>query len=218
VGDPGKDQTDSLRLLSHLFIAKGIPGAPFWLHMTLSHYFKLTTVESGPGGLRACFGGRVRYLGVRYLAMPLEKFFAVGWKDFADSDPVYYLGTSELLAYYIFLGEGGRHLPKLPIIFRASGQGIPGPQIMADTFPGMTLAQIDHRIYDFRSSVSEQRVLGRCPVGLPISPDRAPDDSAPAESPMSPQEIDQLMQALKRLPHGDRYPPYYPPEMVGLKS
>jgi hypothetical protein len=47
---------------------------------------------------------------------------------------------------------------------------------------------------------------------------RDTDDSAPAESPMSPQEIDQLMQALKRLPHGDRYPPYYPPEMVGLKS
>jgi hypothetical protein len=212
------DLTESPRLLSHLFIAKGVPGAPFWLHMMLSRYFQVTGVQSGPAGLRACFGARRGYQGASRVRMPLDEFFTVGWKEFPGADGVRYAGTTYLLANYIFHGDGGKHLEKLPLIFRAAGQGIPGPKILADSFPDMTPAQIDQRIFDFGSSVSEQKGLGQCPLGIPIVAERAPDESAPAETPMASQEIDQLIQALKRLPHGDRYPPYYPPEMVAPKS
>ena len=206
-------------MLSYLFVAKGIPNAPLWLHVGLAQYFQATTVQSGPGQLHACFGASRRYLGSSFRAMPLEKFFALGWKEYPRAEVPYYLGTANLLMNYIFHGDDGAHLPKLPAIFRAAAQGTPGPQIMAEVFPGMTLAQLGQRIYDFGGSISEQR--GRavsCPLPIPIPPDRAPDESIPQESPIAPQEIDQLMQALKRLPHGDRFPPYYPPEILGAPA
>jgi hypothetical protein len=211
--------TESPRLLNHLFVAAGIPGAPMWLHEMLERYFVTTSVESVQGNLRACFGARRRGLPTYFVAMPLERFFAIGWKEYANSEGGgEYASTAYLLGNFIFHGDAGAHLAKLPVIFRAAGQGTPGPQIITDNFPGMTLAQLQQRMTDFASSVSEQKKLGRCPLPIPISPDHRPDESSPVESPMAPQEIDQLIQALKRLPHGDRFPTWYPAEMVAPKS
>ena len=118
-----EDRTESPRLLSHLFIDKGIPGAPFWLHMMLEQFFQHTGVESGPAGMRACFGGRLGYRSFQRTTMPLDRYFAVGWKDFPSTDGPSYLGTSYQLGQFIFVSEGGKHLDKLPVIFQAAGAG-----------------------------------------------------------------------------------------------
>jgi hypothetical protein len=201
----------STRLLAHLFLNKAVPGAPLWLHQSLAAYLGTAAIQSGQGRWRACFGFHAS-LDSRLYQMPLDKFFAVTWEQYPEAGPGFFIGTGRLLMDYIFHGEKGAHLPKLPAIFSAAGQGMRGPDIMAATFPGVSLEELGKRISDFKGSQTEQRERGLiCPLPVPIDAAHIPDESDPQESPFPTPDIEQLMAALKKLPHGDRFPAWYPP-------
>jgi hypothetical protein len=200
--------------LSHLFLHKVVPNAPLWLHEGLAMYFAQSRVGSSDGKWLACYGADRQ--AVQIIRQPLDKFFTIGWKDYASSEPGYYRGTGLLLMDFLFHGDKGAQLQKLPGVFAAAAQGAPGPQIMSVTFPGMNLEQLGQRIYDFKSSDGETRQRNlMCPLPIPVIADKLPDESSPQETPANHQEIEQLMQALKQLPRGDRMPSWYPPEIVG---
>jgi hypothetical protein len=204
----------AIKLMSHLFLDKAVPNAPLWLHQGLATYVMSTQVQSGDARWRACFGF-TQALDTRFFRMPLDKFFAVTWQAYSQSEPGFFLGTGQLLMDFIFHGDRGAHLSKLPAIFAAASQGVPGPQIMAATFPGMNLDQLGERLSGFKGSQSEQLERTQmCPLALGIPAEKVPDESDPVQTPVPPQEIDQVMAALKRLPHGDSFPSWYPPEML----
>lgn len=215
---PATDHQTSTRLLSNLFIHKVVPNAPLWMHESLSGYFSTAVVQAGKGQWRACFGVPMP-LGVRFFQMPLDRFFSISWQAFPTSDPGFYRGTGRLLMDYIFHADGGAHLEKLPAILASAAQGTPGPQIMASSFPGVSLEQLGQRISDYKGSQKEQRERGfNCPLPMPIEASQVPDETSPQESPVSPEEMKQLLDALKKLPHGERFPMWYPPEVVGVTS
>jgi hypothetical protein len=200
--------------LSHLFLLKVVPNAPLWLHEGLAMYFAQSRIGSSEGKWLACYGANRQEMQI--IRQPLDKFFTIGWKDYASSEPQYYRGTGLLLMDFLFHGDKGVYLEKLPTVFSATAQGTPGPQIMSAIFPGMNLDQLGQRIYDFKSSGGETRERNlMCPLPIPVIAEKLPDESSPQETPANPQEIEQLMQALKKLPHGDRFPSWYPPEIVG---
>jgi hypothetical protein len=210
----GTSNDYALAMLSHLFVNKAVPGAPLWLHEGLSLYFSHTAVQAGGGQWRACFGLQSP-LDLRYMQMPLDKFFAVTWRSYPETGPKFFTGTAVLLMDFIFHGDGGAHLKKIPAIFAAASQGVSGAEIMASTFPGVSLEQLGARIADFKGSQIEQRARGiMCPLPMPIAPEQVPDESAPQESPVPSQEIQQLMLALHKLPQGHRLPPWYPAEVI----
>ena len=213
----GQGMSSAAALLTHLFLHKVVPNAPLWLHQSLAQYFKRVVVQEGDGKWMACFG-RVARLGGGFFRMPLDKFFAVTWQSY-PVEPGYYLGTAQLLMDFIFHGDGNAHRAKLPAIFAATVQGIPGEKIMASTFPGVSFEQLGERLSGFSNSVGEQRERGLfCPLPIPIAPDRLPDESAPQESPVPAAHVEQLMAALRKLPHGDNFPSWYPLEVLGLGS
>ena len=116
---------------------------------------------------------------------------------------------------FIFHGDNGAYFGKVPSILEAVAHGTPGPQIMATTFPSMTLEQLGKRIADFKGNSVEQSQRGlRCPLPVWIRPDRLPDERDPREEAVAPQEIARLRAALDRLPHGDRLPSWYSPEKL----
>jgi len=206
----------STALLSHLFVHKVVPNAPLWLHEGMAMYFQQSRIGSAEGKWLACFGASWSPMGDKYIRLPLDKFFAVSWQDYANSEPGFYRGTGLLLIDFLFHGDKGAYLNKLPNVFAMAAQGTPGPQIMSVTFPGMNLAQLGQRIYDFKASGEEQRQRDvMCPLPIPVPAEKLPDESSPQETPANPQEIEQLLQALKRLPQGDRLPNWYPPEVLG---
>jgi hypothetical protein len=204
-------------MLSHLFLNKVVPNAPLWLHEGMAMYFSKSTIGSANGKWITCFGANASIEGsAQIIRLPLDKFFAIGWKDYASSNPQYYRGTGVLLIDFLFHGDKGAYLDKLPNMFAATSQGMPAPQIMAATFTGMSLAQLDQRIYDFKVSGGEQRQRDvMCPLPIPVQAEKLPDESTPQEKPDAVPEVEQLLQALKQLPQGDRLPSWYPPEIVG---
>jgi hypothetical protein len=206
----------SAGLLSHLFIHQVIPHAPLWLQQGLRQYFETVALQHGDAGWRACFGYKVTLVGTRgTFRMPLDRFFAITWPEYDKSDPWFYLGTATQLMEYIFHADGGAHVAKLPAIFAAAEQGMPGAQIMAATFPGTTLDQLGAAAYDLSRSVESKRRRSKCALPVVLDPSQFPDETEPQLTPTSAQEIDQLLAAVKRLPHGDRYPGWYPPEILG---
>jgi hypothetical protein len=213
MGEAGLGTT--MRLLSHLFVHRVVPNAPFWIHSGMAGYFASTGMQRGNGRFRACFGV-VAPLDARFFQMPLDRFFAIGWRDYDHSDPSFYDGTARLLMDFIFHGDSGAHRAQLPAIFGAAARGQSGPQIMAATFPGMNLEQLGRRISDFKGSHREQMERGlMCPVPADIAPDRRPDTESPREAPVPPGVVAELLAALQKLPHGDYYPSWYPPEILG---
>ncbi len=209
----GSSNAYALGMLSYLFVNKAVPGAPLWLQQGLSTYFSRTAVQAGKGQWRACFGLQAP-LEARYFQMPLDKFFATSWSEYAGTAR-FFDGTAGLLMDFIFHGDGGAHLTQVQAIFAAASQGVSGAQIMATTFPGMTLPQLGARISDFKGSQIEQRQRGiMCPLPVPIAPEQVPDESDPHESPVPAEEIQQLMVALHKLPQGERLPIWYPAEVI----
>jgi hypothetical protein len=205
----------SISLLSHLFVYKVLPTAPLWIHESMATYFSNTSMQRGGGHFQACFG-TVAPLDARFMQMPLDQFFSIGWRDYDHSNPSFYNGTARLLMDFIFFGDKGAYREKLPGIFAAAARGTPGPQIMKETFPNMNLDQLGRRIADFKGSHQEQMERGlMCPLPAPIAPEKFPDRESPREAPINPADVDQLMAALKKLPHGDYYPSWYPPEILG---
>jgi hypothetical protein len=204
-------------LLSHLFLHKIVPNAPLWLHDGMAMYFGKSKIGSTEGKWVACFGGNATIEGsAEIIRLPLDKFFTLGWKEYASSNPTYYRGTGVLLIDFLFHGDKGIYLEKMPSVFAAAAQGMPGPQIMAATFPGVSLDELGQRIYDFKASGGEQRQRGAiCPLPLPVPADKLPDESTPQEKPDSVAEVEQLLEAVKKLPQGDRLPAWYPLEIVG---
>jgi hypothetical protein len=204
-------------MLTHLFLNKVVPNAPLWLHEGMAMYFSKSKIGSADGKWVACFGANASIEGsAEIIRLPLDKFFAIGWKDFASSNPQYYRGTGVLLIDFLFHGDKGVYLEKLPSVLAAVAQGTPGPQIMAATFPGMNLEQLGQRIYDFKASGGEQRERGQiCPLPIPVAADKLPDEASPQEKPDNVAEVEQLLEAVKKLPQGDRLPSWYPPEIVG---
>ncbi|HEY0713662.1 MAG TPA: hypothetical protein VGF45_13365 [Polyangia bacterium] len=206
----------STALLSHLFLHKLLPNAPLWLHVSLAEYFSRVTVKHGDGRWVACFG-QAAPLDVRFFRMPLDQFFSISWQDYANSNPGFYRGTAHLLMDFVFHGDQNAHRAKLPAIFGAVAQNMSGPAIMAATFPGMNLEQLGERLSSFKGSQAEQLERDRmCPLGVPIQPNKIPDESELNETPISPKEIEPLMLALKKLPQGDKFPSWHPPEVLGL--
>jgi hypothetical protein len=215
VMDRGVDTAYSMSLLTHLFLYQAVPNAPLWLHQGLSRYLSNALVKAGQGHWQACFG-LPPVLEGRFYQIPLARFFAVTWDQYAEAGPSFMSGTGRALMDYIFHADGGAHLQKVPAIFSAASRGVTGPEIMAATFPGVSLEQLDERISGFHGSQTEQRSRGMlCPLTIPIPPDRVPDESSPLESPVPPVEIDNLIAALKKLPHGQGLPVWYPPAVPG---
>ena len=212
---PAIDHYTSTYVLSYLFVHQVMPNAPLWLQQSLASYFGSAVVQAGKDRWRACFGFP-QPLNTRFFQMPLDKFFANTWHDFPDNNPSFYQGTGLLLIDYIFHGDSDAHRNKLPGIFAAAARGTPGPQIMSEAFPNMDLKQLGQRISDFKGSQREQRERGVvCPIPMPIDNNNAPDESDPQESPVAKEEIESLIAAIKKLPHGPRFPSWYPLEIVG---
>lgn len=205
---------NSTALLSHLFLHKLLPNAPLWLHVSLAEYFSGVSVKYGKDRWVACFG-QAAPLDVSFFRMPLDQFLAVTWQDYAQSNPSFYRGTGQLLMDFLFHGDKGAHRGKLPAIFKGVANNMSGPEIIAATFPGMTLEQLGERLSGFKGSQAEQLERDRmCALGVPIPPEKIPDDADLTEIPISPQEIEPLMTALKKLPHGNKFPSWYPPAVL----
>jgi hypothetical protein len=206
----GVDTSYSMSLLTHVFLYQAVPNAPLWLHQSLSRYLSNALVKAGQGRWQACFG-LPPALESRFYQIPLARFFTVTWDQYAEAGPSFMSGTGRALMDYIFHADGGAHLQKIPAIFSAASRGVTGAEIMAATFPGVSLQQLDERISSFHGSQTEQRARGMlCPLPIPIPADRVPDESSPSESPVPPAEIENLIAALKKLPHGEGLPVWYP--------
>jgi hypothetical protein len=199
-------------LLSHLFLHQVVPNAPLWLHQAMAQYLRTATVQQGGGTWRACFGfqtGRVRYF-----QLPLQQFFAIPWTDYprqADS----YDDTARLFSDFLFHGDGGAHRPKLVTIFAGAARGHPAPEIISKLFPEVTLDQIDRRLADFKASPRDLHDRGTdCPLPLPIPASAIPDEFTPRDTPLPTADVDELLAALQKLPHGNSFSAWYPPEVL----
>ena len=51
-----RDEGVAKRQMAHLFIMKGVPGAPLWLQVGLGHYLSKFRVHHWGGYWQACFG------------------------------------------------------------------------------------------------------------------------------------------------------------------
>jgi hypothetical protein len=220
VMDKDEEAVKSMDLMSHLFLHKAVPNGPLWLHQSLSTYLHNILIQEVGGKWRVCFGVVGQWDYRRIFRMPLDRYFSITWRTYAESEPNIYTGTGRLLMEFIFHGDGGVHLSQLPKIFVAAVQGVPGPQIMDMIFPGLTLEQLGERIAAAKNVGRTERTRDAmmCPLPLTIPDERRPDHTSAKETAAHPEEIAQLMTALKRLPHGDRYPSWYPPEISGTST
>jgi len=203
----------SALLMTHLYLYKVLPNAPLWFHESLAEYLAMIQVQSGTAGWRACLG----FPGVmtKHMRMPLDRFFAITWQQYPESDPAWYQDTGFLLMDYIFHRDHGAYFKQFPAIIDAVSQGTPGPAIMSKVFPGLTLAQLSERVGDTTARHADvvQRNI-RCVLPMPIAPDQVPDEAEPRETPIASTEIDRLRAALDRLPRGQWVPQWYPPEVL----
>jgi hypothetical protein len=199
-------------LLSHLFLHQVVPSAPLWLHQAMAQYLRTATVQHGGGTWRACFGfqpGRIRYF-----QLPLQQFFSIPWRDYprqADS----YDDTARLFIDFLFHGDGGAHRHKLVTIFAGAARGHPGPEIISKLFPDVTFDQLDRRLADFKGSPRTMHDRGTdCPLALPIPASALPDESSPRKTSLPDADVDELLAALQKLPHGKSFSSWYPPEVL----
>ena len=199
-------------MLAHQFLHEAMPQAPLWLHVSLASYLRTLEYREAEGGQGiACFGRQQGLEG----QIPLKELFSTDWDQYDEGPRRWYDDTARMLMDFIVHGDKGSHFSKLPSILTAAGQGVDGPTILAQAFPGMSLAALNTRVTDFRRNQGEQMERDlMCPLPVPIKPGKEPDEGDPRERPAPPEAIEALRTALERLPRREGFPAWFPPEKI----
>ena len=203
--------------LTHLFIAKKLPQAPLWFHEGFAAYSSTVEYHRGGGQQAACFGIPKRS---RDTLVPLEKMSAMSWDD-TDGDEArsWYKHTAMTLFDYVLHGDEGKNRDKINQLAAAAAHGLSLKDAMAAVFPGVSLQALDKKLGEHAAEVTYQvengsKTRGLCPLPFDIPAENAADQGERQIAPASPSDIKAVLQALKKLPRVDGYPPWYPAEIV----
>jgi hypothetical protein len=203
--------------LTHLFIEKKFPHAPLWFHEGFSSYARTVEFRQGEGRRTACFGvpkGKTDTL------LPLEKIAGMSWDDYdGDEARSWFQYTGRTLFDYILHGDEGKNREKITPFVAAVAAGKPLDAAVGAAFPGQSLAALDKKLGEHSADVAyqmdnESKVRGLCPLPFAIPEERAPDQGERKMSPAAPADIKAMLDAVKKLPRADGFPPWYPPEVV----
>ncbi|HXU79808.1 MAG TPA: hypothetical protein VN914_00305, partial [Polyangia bacterium] len=203
--------------LTHLFIEQKFPHAPLWFHEGFASYARTVEYRQGEGRRTACFGvpkGKTDTL------LPLEKVAAISWDDYdGDEARSWFQYTGRTLFDYILHGDEGRNREKITPFVAAVAEGKRLDGAVAAAFPGQSLAALDKKLGEHSADVgyqmgNESKVRGLCPLPFAVPEDKAADQGERKISPAAPADIKAMLDALKKLPRLDGFPPWYPPEVV----
>jgi hypothetical protein len=205
--------------LAHLFIDKAFPKAPLWFHEGFSSYARTVMVMTNSEGKRGgCFG---KVEGGQDTLMPLEKLLGLSWDD-TDGDEArsWYTYTARTLIDYIIHGEDGKNRERMGWLASAVSDGKSSQEAFAAAFPNVAPSAMDKKLgahaadAAFQSKNNSAAVRGLCPWGVEIKDENAPDEGDPKIEPAPAAAIKAVLEAVKKLPRLDGYPPWYPADKI----
>lgn len=209
----GTATTTAAHKLAHLFLHAAAPNAPLWLHEGYASYVEtLQYRDDGGKNAVACLG----HLDFNEPTIPLTDLFSWTWAQYDQSQKTdWYRFTARSLFDYFLLGEEGALRPGLLKLMNASSRGRPAQEVLAEIFPGMTIANLQQRMIEHRRR-SEVKPRGLCPIPFPIAPENAADYARPRVEPLLKEDVEALMLRLLMLPRRGGYVDWYPPEVLSL--
>jgi hypothetical protein len=215
--DTGNDHAGA-QALAHLFIEKKFPHAALWFHEGFASYVRTVEYHGSGGNVSAaCFGVPS---GKQDTLLPLEKVANMSWEDYdGDEARSWYSFTNRTLIDYILHGDEGKNREKIGPFVNAMAAGDPLPTCLKTIFPGVSLAALDKKLGEHAADVNYHlqnatKWRGLCPLPFQILPDHQADQGERKISPASAADIKAVLDAIKKLPKLDGYPPWYPPDVI----
>jgi hypothetical protein len=174
-------------------------------------------VMGGKGRQVACFG---RPRAGREGLIPVTDMFAMDWDRYDEGPRGWFRHTAGVLMDFILFGEGAKYRDRFEKVMAGIIAGKTGPDLFAAVFPEIPLdawnAKISAHDRDLQY-LAGTPVRGRCPLGFEIPSDKIADADRDQRqvTPVPPEQIAALLDALRRLPRrDDGYPAWYPPEVI----
>jgi hypothetical protein len=205
----------SAEALTHVFIDRVLPSAPLWFHEGFSSYARMAEYKEGGGKRFACFG-TPGATDTHFIS--LDKVFPMSWDEYdGDEARSWYKNTARMLIDFAMHGDGGKHRPAMGAMVEGFLAKQDNSAILKAGFPSMDLKQLSDRVIAHGIDVINQpkTIRGLCPIGFPITEERAADIGDHPLAAADPTDIAAVIAAIKSLPRrDDGYPSYYPEEII----